>query len=291
VLENTVEGSLNGAPNTEYQIDFYSSPVCDPSGFGEGQTPLGSITVTAPGAFTAGLPASVADGVQITALATSTSGGTSEFSNCQLVGPPAPPPPTGGTITSVSPSTGASGGPGSGFMVVRGTGFPNPGSGQAIVSNGTTTANGFIFLGPSTNSANWVRLPAGFPLGPATVQLKDLQTNATTNAFPITVAAAPGTPIITGVLNSDFIATTTVNPGTSMYIQADGIDTTGAIVRFEQATGITDVTPTGAVSSQTIGLAVQFAVPSGLVSGPVSVSIRQGSSAFSAPVTLTVPPQ
>ena len=251
-LANTVEGSLNGASETEYVIDFYSSPVCDPSGFGEGQTPIGSITVTSPGTFTAGLLASVAQGVQITALATSTSGGTSAFSNCRTVLPPngslsfsvtpnstvflldgtdvpingtvtntsaqtqsglaiqhiieqgnltvaaagwltitqagdplgtipaettrtlvqdghaanaslasqagmQPGPatlrielrqlvgnqsvthqtilipitlvaPNGGTITSVRPSTGANGGPGSGFLVVRGSGFPDPNS-------------------------------------------------------------------------------------------------------------------------------------------------------------------
>ena len=286
-LANTVEGSLNGTPETAYVIDFYSSPVCDPSGFGEGQTPVGSITVTSPGAFTASLLANVPDGMQITALATSTGGGTSEFSNCQLAGPP-PPPPTGGTITSVSPSTGA---PGEGMLVVRGSGFPDPASGIAIVSNGTTTMNGFVFASPSTLSAYWVRLPGNFPTGPANIQIYNPSTAAVSNAFPITVAATPGTPIITKVLNSDFIATTIVFPGQTIYVQADGIDTLGAIVRFEQAAGITDVTPVQAVSSATIGLAVQITVPSGLTSGPVSVSIRQGTSAFSAPVTLTVPPQ
>ena len=79
-------------------------------------------------------------------------------------------------------------------------------------------------------------------------------------------------------------------PQSTIYVQADGIDTQGAVVRFEQASGITDVTPITALSSANIGLVVQVTVPSGLVSGPVSVSIRQGSGAFSAPVTLTVPP-
>ncbi|MBA2306069.1 MAG: hypothetical protein H0W08_26050 [Acidobacteria bacterium] len=193
-----------------------------------------------------------------------------------------PPPPT-----AVSPSTGA---PGEGFLVVRGTGFPSPSSGIATVSNGASTANGFVFQSPSTTSAYWVRLPVAFPLGPATIQLSDPNTSPS-NAFPITVTATPGTPIITKVFKYfrfAFFETTTVNPGETIYIQADGIDTLGSIVRFQQATS-TDVTPVQAVSSQTIGLAVEVTVPSGLLAGPVSVSIRQGASAFSAPVTLTVP--
>jgi hypothetical protein len=110
------------------------------------------------------------------------------------------------------------------------------------------------------------------------------------NAFPITVAATPGTPVITSVLNGNLVATATVFPGNTIYIQADGIDTSGAIARFQQGGTITDVTPVQGVSSPTIGLTAQVTAPAGLAFGPVSVSIRQGLGAFSAPVTLTVPP-
>ena len=39
-------GNFNSLPNTTYTIEFFSSPSPDPSGFGQGQTYLGSTTVT-----------------------------------------------------------------------------------------------------------------------------------------------------------------------------------------------------------------------------------------------------
>ena len=42
----TLAGTLNSAANTAFTVDFYISPACDASGNGEGQTYLGSATVT-----------------------------------------------------------------------------------------------------------------------------------------------------------------------------------------------------------------------------------------------------
>ena len=41
-----IQGSLNSVANKAYRIDFFSSPAADPSGFGEGQTWIGSVNVT-----------------------------------------------------------------------------------------------------------------------------------------------------------------------------------------------------------------------------------------------------
>ena len=84
---STITGTLNSKANQSFWIDFYASPTCDASGYGEGQIYLGSHTVTtnASGvvAFSAGLPATFKDGYQITATATgSDKGSTSEFSEC-----------------------------------------------------------------------------------------------------------------------------------------------------------------------------------------------------------------
>jgi hypothetical protein len=197
--------------------------------------------------------------------------------------------PSGGTISSVSPSNGA---PGQGFLVVRGTGFPSPASGIAIVSNGATTANAFVFEAPSTISAYWVRLPSGFPLGRATLQISDPGIPAASNTVAITVTATPGTPVITDVMVLDaasYTSTSTVNAGQTIYVQADGIDTIGSVVRFQQGETITDVPIVQATSDPTTGLKAQVVAPSGLQSGLVLVSIRQGTSAFSGAVWLEVP--
>lgn len=196
--------------------------------------------------------------------------------------------PTGTTITSVTPSQGGNSGPTSGFLVVRGANLPAPSGATAVVSNGTTTSNGFIFLPPSTTSAYWVRMPTGFPPGPATIQITD-GGSTTSNAFPITISATPGTPVITNILDASFFVTSSVAAGSTIYVQADGIDTAGSVVRFQQGPTIIDVASTSASSSSGIGLAAQFVAPLGLSAGTVDVSIRQGTSAFSAPVALTVP--
>ena len=44
--QTTINGSLNGAANTTYTIQFFSNTTADPSGFGQGQTYLGSTSVT-----------------------------------------------------------------------------------------------------------------------------------------------------------------------------------------------------------------------------------------------------
>ncbi|MBK8946637.1 MAG: right-handed parallel beta-helix repeat-containing protein [Ignavibacteriae bacterium] len=80
-----VTGSLNSTPNTTYRIDFYSNPVGDPSGYGEGQTPIGwtEVTTDANGNvdFYVSIGTVVPAGHVITATTTDPVGNTSEFSN------------------------------------------------------------------------------------------------------------------------------------------------------------------------------------------------------------------
>lgn len=82
-----VQGTLNSTANTRFGLQFFSNSVCDPSGFGEGETPIGILFVTTgadcTASFTATLPALVCRSV--TATATNVIGphfNTSEFSNC-----------------------------------------------------------------------------------------------------------------------------------------------------------------------------------------------------------------
>jgi parallel beta-helix repeat protein len=87
-----IQGTLNvGIPFASgYRIEFFSSPTCDPSGFGEGKVFLGSADVMreafgdAP--IDATLPAQNAAGNAITATATNGLD-TSEFSACLVAAP------------------------------------------------------------------------------------------------------------------------------------------------------------------------------------------------------------
>jgi hypothetical protein len=84
-----VTATLVGTPSTSFTLDFYSSPVCDPSTFGEGETYLGTKTLTTNAAgqgqavFVSGVQVPV--GHVITATAMSPGHHTSEFSKCLTV--------------------------------------------------------------------------------------------------------------------------------------------------------------------------------------------------------------
>ncbi len=84
---SNVQGSLTSIANTSFVIQFFSSLVADPSGFGQGQTFLGSTTVTTDpitgsAIFSVSLSSGLAVGTFVTAMATNqTTGDTSEFSN------------------------------------------------------------------------------------------------------------------------------------------------------------------------------------------------------------------
>jgi hypothetical protein len=84
-----VIGSLNSTPGKSFRVEFFSNTAADPSGFGEGQTFLGSGTVKTGASgdanfsfiFNTAVPA----GQVVTATATSPDGDTSEFSAVKTV--------------------------------------------------------------------------------------------------------------------------------------------------------------------------------------------------------------
>ncbi len=78
-----IQGTLNSAASTSYVIQFFANAVADPTGYGQGQTYLGQITVTTDtngnASFTAKFSASVLAGQFVSATATDPNGDTSEF--------------------------------------------------------------------------------------------------------------------------------------------------------------------------------------------------------------------
>jgi CSLREA domain-containing protein len=81
----TIQGTFNSTPGTNgFRLEFFAADTADPSGFGEGQTFLGSTVVNTDGSgnatFTLTVPVAVLDGQFVTATATDPAGNTSEFS-------------------------------------------------------------------------------------------------------------------------------------------------------------------------------------------------------------------
>ena len=83
-------GSFNSTPNSEFVIDYYSVSSCNASGNGEGGNPLGSDTQVVTdqnGNANLNFAPSSAPAGFVTATATRTGSGTSEFSKCVPVTP------------------------------------------------------------------------------------------------------------------------------------------------------------------------------------------------------------
>jgi hypothetical protein len=106
----TIEGTLNSTPNMTFTIEFFSNGACDPSGFGEGETLIGSATVTTNGgclaSFVVTFPIAIPSGSVITATATDPNGNTSEFAHCSLLGPNPTPTPTATPTPTPTPTPG-----------------------------------------------------------------------------------------------------------------------------------------------------------------------------------------
>ena len=79
-----VAGTLNSTPNATFTLQFFSNASPDPTGYGEGQTLIGTTTVSTDAngnaSFSASFPGTIPTGESVIATATDSSGDTSEFS-------------------------------------------------------------------------------------------------------------------------------------------------------------------------------------------------------------------
>ena len=83
----TVQGTGMGAdPNATFRLEFFANQQCDPSGFGEGQTFIGTVTVMSDAqgnvVVNQTFPVGIPTGQFVTFNFTPASGDTSQFSRC-----------------------------------------------------------------------------------------------------------------------------------------------------------------------------------------------------------------
>ena len=143
-------GTLNSTPLSDFTIELFASPDCDPSGFGEGQLFLGATTVTTNAAGNADLDVQLAaapSGWFVTATATAEPlGSTSEFSSCVVL--------SGQGIASYcTPGTSASGCQ----ATLSAAGVPSASapSGFSVLAAGVEgNKNGQFYFGTSGRQAN-----------------------------------------------------------------------------------------------------------------------------------------
>jgi hypothetical protein len=220
-----LSGTLDSAPNAMFRLEFFSSAACDPSGFGEGQTFLGSTTVMTDGSCSASfgpLMFAISNAhLFVTATATDPSNNTSEFSRCAsaLVAASRKAHGAAGTFNVDLPLTGtpgiecrAGGATNDYTMVVT---FPGNvtvnGNPQAQVTLGTATigSGGVSNGGMVTVSGNIVTIPL---TNVANVQTINVRLNGVNSALADAVSADDVT-IPMSVLVGDTNGNGSVNAG------------------------------------------------------------------------------
>jgi hypothetical protein len=107
----TIAGTLASAPDTTFTLEFFANDVCNPSGYGEGQTFLGAAAVSTDDSgtatFTVTVGAGVAAGQFVSATATDPAENTSAFAACVPVSsPPGAGQPPGAVRAVVVPYLG-----------------------------------------------------------------------------------------------------------------------------------------------------------------------------------------
>jgi Calx-beta domain len=143
---NGIQGTLASIASTPFLIQFFTSLVPDPSGYGQGQTPIGSTTVTTDGQGNAAISfapsSSLPANIWGTATATNTqTGDTSEFSNALSAQPITMQFMTASLSVDVS----------AGYAVVQVDRVGNP---DATVAVNYATSNGTAFAGQDYTAAS-----------------------------------------------------------------------------------------------------------------------------------------
>jgi hypothetical protein len=225
-----ITGVLNSRPNTRYDVQFYVSPACDPSGYGQGQDPMRSQADSSPAVVTVGTDAqgNAAYSVLVQAAGlgqaiTATASGelrpanndplhinpTSEFSACRTVAS------SGISIGQTGPLVTTEAGGSSTFSIVL---DDRPTADVTIPLGSSNTREGAVALGSLTfTPANW-NTPRTVTVTGVDDQIADGNVAYTVRIGPVT-SADPG---YNGLDPEDLSMTNADDEGTPVLSIADG---------------------------------------------------------------------
>jgi CSLREA domain-containing protein len=261
----TILGTLNSTPDQNYTIDFYSNNAvanpagCDGSGYGEGQTYLGSKTVTTSSgtvSFTSD-PLLLNPGDSITATATDATGNTSEFSACITVTAPTN---TNPTITAIA-VTQPEGSPFTNAHIADVTDAESGAGGVTVtVDDGASSTVNFVTVSNIANdgagkitadvvaacgstTANFTLTATDGGLATAT---KMLTVTVSANTAPTLVYSSPQSVVFGGALNVSPTSASDNGTITGYAVQAGHGLTTAPTVDSSGVVSITNAQPAGA---------------------------------------------
>jgi hypothetical protein len=187
----TVQGILTSTPNTAFTLDFFANSTYGLGGFGQGQTYLGSTTVTTDASgnanfsFTAAL---VPGETVLTATATDPNNNTSEFSHgLSLLNAPGLPVQATEGIAFTAPVatfTDSDGDPASNFTAVI-----NWGDNQSSAGTITANGNGSFTVSGTHTYANEGTYPITVAIGDTDGASANTSSTATVADAPLSAAA------------------------------------------------------------------------------------------------------
>ncbi len=234
----TISGTINSNPSTALHLEFFSSVVCNASGFGEGQTFIGAIDVTTDGSGNAGFGpqgfAVPAGQTVITSTATNAGGDTSEFSQCLTAGP-GPGASSTALVSSLNPSL----------------------VGQSVTFTATVT-------GASPTGTIQFKDGAGNLGGP--VAMAGAVATFTTSAL------TQGTHPITAVYGGDANNLTSTSPVVQQVVNAAGASSTALVSSLNPSLVGQSVTFTATVTGASPTGTIQFKDGAGNLGGPVAMA-------------------
>lgn len=287
--ESYIGGTLHSTPSTTFTLDFFSNTVPDPSGFGEGETYLGSMSVTTDASGNAsfiyvGPP--LGAGVFVTSTATAPTG-TSEFSGNGTVAPVA-------TIEFSSATYTAGESDGTATITVTRTGDLTATStvnyattdGTAVAGSDYSTTTGTLTFGPGVASQTFA-----VPILADTTDEPDEAVVLTLSSPTVAVLGSPATATLT-ITDDDAAPSITINDvsapetnaGTTAFeftVTLSNPSASAVTVDYATADG-----SAAAGSDYTAGTGT-LNIPAGATSGTISVAVI-GDTAFEADETFFV---
>ncbi len=176
----SVRVTLDSLPSTDYRIEFFANSSADPTGFGEGETPIGTAVVTTDGSghvsYDATLPGQYALGVPITATATvlngPNAGDTSEFSQALKTAAPS----SDLSLSETSQTSTLTEGQPADFQLTLANAGPNDATGVVVTEN---LSPGLAFLSADITPAAVTTQADGSTV--VTFNLGNLAAGATVN--------------------------------------------------------------------------------------------------------------
>jgi titin len=264
-----IKGSLNSTASTTFTIELFTNTTCNPLGYGEGRTFIGSTSATTlnngNGSFTFSPDQALPGGSLITATATDPNGNTSEFSACfQLPGAPTATATATNTATSTATKTATS--------TATSTTVANASATATATKTATKTATN-----TATNTATSTTVANSSATATATATKTPVKT-ATSTSVP--ASSTPATPSATATVppSECNIQFSDVPAGSTFYQYVQCLACRGILGGYADGTFRSNADVTRGQLSKIVANAVGFDEP---VSGQTFTDVTPDSPFYS----------